>query len=314
MRKDVKLAFAVGGILISVLIVYVMVVPGGDKRSDRQPVSLEEKSQQTVTTQTPVSPAVTDKTTDAPKATEVASDQKPADAAAPTTKPTDPFASASDKTNDKDKEDTWMLALNRGSVPMMTSAPPVGTPAMARTSAARSQGSPTSPLAGTSVAVEQTSPSTRPVASDAATPTAGMRTHVVAKGETIAKISEAVYGSQNYWPHILRANPGLVAEKIRPGMTINLPPESDVKTTASNTTTVADPTAPKPDTTSPKLDAQTQYEVQSGDSLAKIAMKLYGNSNKWQAIYDLNKEAIGDNPAKLKQKSILKLPEPPTQK
>ena len=146
-------------------------------------------------------------------------------------------------------------------------------------------------------------------------------THVVKQGETIAKIAEVAYGSQNYWPYIVRANPGIVAEKIRAGMTINLPDINEVKgtgsfsvqtgSTAANTTT---DTNLKPDTTSPKLDPQTQYEVQSGDSLAKIAMKLYGSSNKWQGIYDLNKDTIGADPAKVKVHSILKLPEPPTVK
>ena len=41
MRKDVKLAFVVGGILISVLVVYVLVVPGGQKRPDQQAVTLD---------------------------------------------------------------------------------------------------------------------------------------------------------------------------------------------------------------------------------------------------------------------------------
>src|SRR4051812_43028894 len=31
MRKDVKLGFAIGGVLLAVLIVYVLVVPGSDK-------------------------------------------------------------------------------------------------------------------------------------------------------------------------------------------------------------------------------------------------------------------------------------------
>ena len=78
------------------------------------------------------------------------------------------------------------------------------------------------------------------------------------------------------------------------------------------------PSAPeagiKPDTTHPKLDPQKEYEVQPGDSLAKISMKLYGNGNKWQSIYDLNKEAIGTDPAKVKLHSVLKLPEAPTVK
>src|SRR5581483_2043672 len=253
MRKDVKLAFAVGGILISVLIVYVLVVPGGEKRAaDKQTVTLDQGDKPAPADKTAPAPEP-EKLADASKPAETATaDQKPAEAA-PTTKPTDPFASA----GDKDKEDAWMLALNRGSVPMMTSAPPMPQPGQTR--AARSQAS----LAGaTQTPAEQSStPSTRPVSLEPVQPTPGMRTHVVAKGETIAKIAEAVYGSQNYWPHIIRANPGLVAEKLRPGMTINLPPESDVKGGATSTnTTVADAAAPKPDTTSPQVDKNTQYE------------------------------------------------------
>ena len=89
-------------------------------------------------------------------------------------------------------------------------------PGQAKT--AKSQALPTTPLqATTPVVVEQTTPATRPVTNEIAQPATGGRTHTVAKGETIAKIAEAAYGSQNYWPHIIRANPGLVAEKLRPG-------------------------------------------------------------------------------------------------
>jgi nucleoid-associated protein YgaU len=304
MRKDVKLAFAVGAILISVLIVYVLVVPGADKPRDKQAVTLDEKPQPAASQAPTATP--TEKPAEVAKASETTPEQKPVDAT-PTTKPTDPFASASDS-----KEDIWMMGLDRGTVPMMISAPAAPAP---QGKNAKAQA--TTPPAMQAVTQAPVAPSTRPVTGSEViqpAPVAGMRTHVVAKGETIAKIAEAAYGSQNYWPHIVRANPGLVAEKLRPGMTINLPPESEVKVGSSTASTVTDATAPKPDTTSPKLDTQTQYEVQSGDSLAKIAMKLYGNSNKWQAIYDLNKETIGENPAKLKQKSVLKLPEPPTQK
>jgi nucleoid-associated protein YgaU len=327
MSKDVKLAFVVGGILISVLVVYVLVVPGGQKRPDKQAVTLDTidtKSAPTTPDQTTPAPGG-DKSADAKPADSKPTDRSTTDApeadakvadAGPTTKPTDPFAGTS--------EDRWMLALNRGSVPMMTSAPPAGQSSQAAGSmtskSAKASATPPSMMAQTaSAASDQGAPSTQPVSMvDSSSPHAAMRTHVVKPGESIAKIAEAVYGSQNYWPYIIRANPGIVAEKIRPGMTINLPAESDVKTPAAAPASGApekpDANAIKPDTTSPKLDTQTQYEVQPGDSLAKISMKLYGNSGKWQAIYDLNKEAIGENPAKLKLKSILKLPAPPTQK
>src|SRR5207248_10894843 len=142
------------------------------------------------------------------------------------------------------------------------------------------------------LAVEQPAapPTSQPITSIASADHTGMRTHVVKQGESIAKIAEAVYGSQNYWPHIIRANPGIVAEKIRPGMTINLPPDSEVKGSGTAVIASATENAIKPDTTHPALANQTEYEVQSGDSLAKISMKLYGTGAKWQAIYDLNKD------------------------
>ncbi|MCC9167795.1 LysM peptidoglycan-binding domain-containing protein [Pontibacter harenae] len=41
---------------------------------------------------------------------------------------------------------------------------------------------------------------------------------------------------------------------------------------------------------------QQEYTVASGDSLSKIAQKLYGNANEWNKIYNANKDRIGDNP------------------
>lgn len=315
MRKDVKLAFVVGGILIAVLVVYVLLVPG---KSDRPaPVTLEttpsrlDKLDQPAPATPEKAQKVAEKPAEPAKHTETAREEKKS--ADPTTKPTDPFASAGG-----DETDKWTLALSRGTVPMMTSAPQ--PPAL---QAAKTQGetksdakteskspSPSAPVTPTSA--EQ--PATQPITSITSADQSGMRTHVVKQGETIAKIAEAVYGSQNYWPHIIRANPGIVAEKIRPGMTLNLPPDSEVKGSGTAVTAAATENPIKPDTTHPALDTRTEYEVQSGDSLAKISMKLYGTGAKWQAIYDLNKDAIGADPAKLKVKSVLKLPEPPTQK
>ena len=42
--------------------------------------------------------------------------------------------------------------------------------------------------------------------------------------------------------------------------------------------------------------SQDIYTVSSGDSLSKIAKKLYGDANAWTKIYEANKTTIGDNP------------------
>lgn len=146
-------------------------------------------------------------------------------------------------------------------------------------------------------------------------PTAKGHTHKVMKGETFSTIAAAAYGSPNLYAYILRANPKLDPTKLKPGIDINLPDISEVKGPEK----AADKDAEKSTTASPiahkieaALDAKTEYRVQSGDSLHKISMKLYGKIDMVQKIYDLNKSAIGDNPAKLKLGQVLKLPQPPT--
>jgi nucleoid-associated protein YgaU len=58
---------------------------------------------------------------------------------------------------------------------------------------------------------------------------------------------------------------------------------SDVETGHSST-------APTP------KDVERRYTVMSGDSLSKIAKKVYGDAAKWRRIYDANKDVIGANP------------------
>src|SRR5205814_1414381 len=116
MRKDVKLAFVVGGILIAVLVVYVLLVPG---KSDRpKPVTLETTPSK-LDQPAPTAPEkVTEKRAEPAKHIETAREEKKSPE--PATKPTDPFASAGG-----DETDKWTLALSKGTVPMMSSAPQV---------------------------------------------------------------------------------------------------------------------------------------------------------------------------------------------
>jgi nucleoid-associated protein YgaU len=49
------------------------------------------------------------------------------------------------------------------------------------------------------------------------------------------------------------------------------------------------------------------YEVQSGDSLSKIARKEYGDASKWQLIFEANKDILKD-PNKIFPGQKLKIP------
>ena len=54
-------------------------------------------------------------------------------------------------------------------------------------------------------------------------------------------------------------------------------------------------------------DKPESYTVQSGDSLSKIAKHVYGDANKWHAIYDANRDKI-KNPDLIQPGQVLTLP------
>jgi nucleoid-associated protein YgaU len=58
----------------------------------------------------------------------------------------------------------------------------------------------------------------------------------------------------------------------------------------------------------PDVAGSTNYDVQSGDTLASIAQQQYADSTQWRRIYDANKDAIGADPDKLKLGMTLKIP------
>ena len=54
-------------------------------------------------------------------------------------------------------------------------------------------------------------------------------------------------------------------------------------------------------------DTPQSYTVKSGDSLSKIAKHLYGDANKWHAIFDANRDKI-KNPDLIQPGQVLTLP------
>jgi uncharacterized protein YidB (DUF937 family) len=58
----------------------------------------------------------------------------------------------------------------------------------------------------------------------------------------------------------------------------------------------------------PAPPAEETYTVVKGDSLSKIAKRVYGNANSWRRIYDANRQVIGDNPDLIKPGQKLTIP------
>ena len=82
-------------------------------------------------------------------------------------------------------------------------------------------------------------------------------------------------------------------------------------------TVVQVPTVPRPalDTPVPQTTAtvaagaQNVHEVRAGETLGQIALRYYGDANRWQRIYDANRAAI-PNPNALNVGTRLTIPPP----
>jgi nucleoid-associated protein YgaU len=136
--------------------------------------------------------------------------------------------------------------------------------------------------------------------------------YTVKEGESFYTIARAVYGDSHFFPHIQRANPDVVPNKIRAGMKINLPSPESVKPTAAAaaraTERQSDRVASDAANKLVKTVAAGEYRVQENENLYRIAVKLYGSPKKVDEIYEMNKATIGSDPSKLKVGTVLKLP------
>jgi len=87
----------------------------------------------------------------------------------------------------------------------------------------------------------------------------------VAEGDSLSKISEKTYGSQDFWPVLARVNNIANPNIIFVNSTLNLPQKAEVESMRSEMTA-------------------TSYKVQEGDTLFSIAQKVYGDGSKWTVL------------------------------
>jgi nucleoid-associated protein YgaU len=154
--------------------------------------------------------------------------------------------------------------------------------------------------------------------------TPGERSYVVKSGDTLISIARAQYNNPRAYLQIMKANPGVEPESMKPGTKLVLPELSAVQAPrrvngASNGTSTGTGTGGALEAVTAganaglrPVDPKLEYRIQSGDSLARISQRLYGAENKVEALYNANREAIGPDREKLKLGMVLRLPEPPT--
>jgi nucleoid-associated protein YgaU len=61
----------------------------------------------------------------------------------------------------------------------------------------------------------------------------------------------------------------------------------------------------------PSPKSKAEHTVSEGETLSAISMKYYNSADRddWMAIYEANKEVIGDNPNLIKPGQVLTIPE-----
>lgn len=326
MRKDVRMGFAVGGIMLAVIIVAVLVIHRN--KNAGKTVAFDPGKPAVSGGDVPLPDATSARPADAPADAAIspapAVPEKPPVAAAPEPRPAQEERAARDETR-------WdALFASTSSDPIkaqLTASAPkpkshkTAAPVESRKVASDSDASDSAP---TDRAAQSDSGSPQPLSakasgaanlSDPAPATSGgsdpARTHRVAAGETFVSISRAVYGDGKYFKAIQDANPTLTPEKLKPGVVIQVPPASQVKQSSGKSTRSS--SSASAGASGPALDSSGKtYTVQKGDNLYKIAKKLYGKGEKEGDLYTANKQLIGPDSTRLKIGMVLQLPERPT--
>lgn len=215
----------------------------------------------------------------------------------------DPFAESA--RNDGKNTVDWASVLSSGRVPV-DATPAVAGPRSNETGIA----GPASANTGLITTRTPTLGSTDTTTSDSAAPAAG--TYVIQPGDNFSRIAGKVYGNKNLYKVIVDANPNVDPARLKPGMTINVPARDKLPAAHAPTADTRNAVDLTGNTeTTGTIDATKQYKIAPGDTLHKISLRLYGKSNRWSSIYDLNKEKIGPDAGRLKVGTVLTLPEPP---
>ncbi len=292
MRRDSRLGMAIGGILVVVLIAYAVVVP----KTNKKKVTLD-------TTGTPTASAgdnsagggaLSASTDNTGSASTTADTPAHTDNAEKPQIYADREGGSNEPAGNPNNGTRWAALLAADHIDGVGPSRITQTPGLPRETSPALSNISDSPRHST-VAASPTTRQSRLAATD----------HRVAEGETFSSIALTYYGDSRYANRIAKANPKIDPRRLRPGTVVHLPErtqsessEAPAKTGAHGLVKVVP-------------DSSKEYAVQSGDSLYKISMRLYGRGDRADEIYELNKQVIGSDSARLKIGMVLKLPQPP---
>jgi nucleoid-associated protein YgaU len=137
------------------------------------------------------------------------------------------------------------------------------------------------------------------------------RTYVIKEGDLLATVAKQELGASSRWPEILKLNPGLEPERLRPGMKIKLPGKA-----ADGGSAATPPLAMEGSASSSKESVAAsggagkpgeKYRVRQGDTLKVISKRVYGTKSRWPEIWVANLARL-DSPDDLFAGMELNLP------
>jgi nucleoid-associated protein YgaU len=119
--------------------------------------------------------------------------------------------------------------------------------------------------------------------------------YTVEKGDTLSSIAESELGDASRLREIYDLNKETIGsnpDRIQPGMELELPDDEE-------------------DEDDEEEDDEEEvwvYTVEKGDTLSSIAENELGDADRWEEIYELNRDVIGSNPNLIKPGMELELP------
>jgi len=134
--------------------------------------------------------------------------------------------------------------------------------------------------------------------------------HYVKAGESLWQIAQRYYDNGENWTWIAQANPKAVGAegRVREGVRLVIP-SGPVAKVSKPTKKLADgrSDSAKPRTTVLGQFSARTYIVRSNDSLYKIAAKTLGDGDRWEDLYQANRDRL-DHPDRLRVGQRLKIP------
>ena len=136
--------------------------------------------------------------------------------------------------------------------------------------------------------------------SDASKSSSGaVETHRVQPGDTLVTLSEQYYGSARFLPLLQSANPQIIDPRNLPvGLEVKIParpmePTNRVVQPAGRGVIQPVPADARPGATAGGASSAARtYVVKAGDSFYRIARDVLGDANRWQELFELNRDRV----------------------